>query len=86
MVCASPGFHDAFFAQQRQMLRQGRLRQADIERANRTLAIGNLAQDQQPALIGKRLHQLGRLCSTGLKGLEVRGNVHDDGYTYLKLI
>ena len=56
-------------AQLGEMLRHGGLLQADgaHQRADRTLALGELAQDHQPARIGERAEQGGGLAGLGLE-------------------
>jgi hypothetical protein len=61
-----PEAHQAFLAQLREVLREGRLAEADPfhQCPDRQFAGGDqMAQDQQAVLVRQRLHQRGRLAS-----------------------
>ena len=62
--------NDALLAHAREMLRQRRLRQADVvgERADRRLArFHQLAEDEQPAVVGEGAQQVGDLAGLGFE-------------------
>src|SRR5262249_23315949 len=74
-LALAPGGDEALGAQPRELLRHGRLaqRQQALELAHGFFALGQNAEDHQPALVGERLEELGRLARLRDHGVELVG-------------
>lgn len=84
-LAIAPGGDDTLFAQQREMLRQGRLRQADarLELADRQFPIGQLAQDHQPPLVAEQAEQTGGATGAILEQSEIEFGKIEHGRHYM---